>query len=128
MAIPGLKRVTCGHRPHQTSRLDMYLAIFVLSGEGKLLIDFEEYDVKAGSFIFASRRQHFKINWFNDLNAIAFKINEDFLTELFDGRGILPFARLFSYHHLSPIISFNTNQYEPLVRQAKEIYHEYAHP
>ena len=113
---------------HQTSKLDIYLTVFVLSGNGKVLIDFEDYDIESGSFIFASRGQLFKITELNDLDAIIFKLNEDFLTELFDGRGIMPFARLFSYHHLSPLISFNTNQYRPLVVKAEEIYYEYGYP
>ena len=113
---------------HQTSKLDMYLTVFVLSGSGKVLIDFEEYDIESGSFIFATRGQLFKIIELNDLDAIIFKLTEDFLTELFDGRGILPFARLFSYHHLSPLISFNDNQYRPLVLKAEEIYTEYGYP
>ena len=113
---------------HQTSKLDMYLTVFVLSGQGKVLIDFEEYDIESGSFIFASRGQLFKITQLNNLDAIIFKLDEDFLTELFDGRGILPFARLFSYHHLSPLISFTNNQYQPLVAKAEEIYNEYGYP
>ena len=95
----------------QTSKLDLYLTVFVLSGSGELLIDFEKYNIESGCFIFVSRGQLFKITRFNDLDAIIFKISEDFLSELFDGRGILPFARLFSYHHLSPLIGFSDNQY-----------------
>ena len=113
---------------HQTSKLDIYLTVFVLSGTGKVLIDFEEYNIESGSFIFASRGQLFKITQLNDLDAIIFKLTEDFLTELFDGRGILPFARLFSYHHLSPLISFNDNQYQPLVVRAEEIHNECKKP
>lgn len=111
---------------HQILKLDIYLTLFILSGEGKVLIDFEEYDVESGSFIFASKRQLFKITQLNDLNAIVFKLNEDFLTEVFDGRGILPFSRLFSYHQLSPLISFSDSQYQPLVLKAEEIYEEYS--
>ena len=112
---------------HKTSKLDMYLTVFVISGNGKVLIDFEEYDIESGSFIFATRGQLFKTIQINNLDAIVFKLNEDFLTELFDGRGILPFARLFSYHHLSPLISFSQNQYQPLVVKAEEIYCEYGY-
>ncbi len=109
-------------------KLDIYLTVFVISGAGKVLIDFEEYDIESGSFIFVSRGQLFNITRLNDLDAIVFKLDEEFLTELFDGRGILPFSRLFSYHHLCPLISFTDDQYRPLLELAEEIYGEYLYP
>ena len=109
-----------------TSKLDVYLTVFVLSGTGNIKIDFESYAIESGSFIFASRGQLLKILENNDLDAIIFILSEDFLTELFDGRGILPFARLFSYHQLSPLINFSETQYQPLVLKAEEIYKEYS--
>ena len=108
-----------------TSKLDIYLTIFVISGSGTVLIDFEEYDLKAGSFVFASRGQLLKVTQYKNLDAILFLLTEDFLTELFDGRGILPFSRLFSYHQYSPLIKFNKKQYQPLIDRAEEIYQQY---
>lgn len=118
-----LKKQAC-----QTSKLDIYLTVFVLSGNGDVLIDFEEYKIEPGCFVFVSRGQLFKIAHLDNFDAIIFKLTEDFLSELFDGRGILPFAKLFSYHHLSPLISFSDTQYQPLVVKAEEIYGEFSQP
>ena len=109
----------------QTSKLDIYLTIFVISGTGKVLIDFEEYELEPGSFVFASRGQLLKVTEHHNLDAIIFLLTEEFLTELFDGRGILPFSRLFSYHQFSPLIKFSDKQYQPLLQRADEIHQQY---
>ena len=120
-----ISRETLAPLVHQTSKLDIYLSLFVITGSGKVLIDFEEHEIGNGSFVFVSRGQLFKFTQYKDLDAYAFALTEDFLTELFDGRGILPFSRLFSYHQYSPIIHFNEDQYAPLLDRAREAFIEY---
>ncbi len=108
-----------------TSKLDFYLAVFILNGSGRILIDFDEYDLNYGTFAFISRGQLIKLVKNKKLDAILFLITEDFLSELFDGRGILPFSRLFSYHQFSPLILFSDEQYQTILGAAKTIRQEY---
>ncbi len=108
-----------------TTKLDFYLATFVLKGSGRLLIDFDEYDLSPCTFAFISRGQLVKLVKNNDLDAILFIITEDFLSELFDGRGILPFSRLFSYHQFSPLILFSGEQFKTVTGAAETIRQEY---
>ncbi len=112
----------------QTTKLDFYLAIFVCRGSGKILVDFDEYEIDYGSFIFVSRAQLIKLVENNNLDAILFIITEEFLSELFDGRGILPFSRLFSYHQFSPVIKFSDNQFRVIYDAAQSILEEYRRP
>lgn len=109
----------------RTTKLDFYLAVFVCRGSGKILIDFDEYELDYGSFVFVSRAQLVKLIENNDLDAILFIITEDFLSELFDGRGILPFSRLFSYHQFSPVIQFSDDQFQVIHDAAESILNEY---
>ena len=108
-----------------TSKLDFYLAVFILKGSGRILIDFEEHDLRYGAFAFISRGQLIKLVENKNLDAILFFISQDFLTELFDGRGILPFSRLFSYHQFSPLILFSNEQYKTVLDAAIIIHQEY---
>ena len=116
---------TLNLRAFQTTKVDFYLAAFICKGSGKILVDFDEHEVESGTFVFVSRAQLIRLIENKNLDAILFIITERFLSELFDGRGILPFSRLFSYHQFSPVIKFSDLQFKIIFNEAQTILDEY---
>jgi len=54
-------------------------------------IDFEHYNLQAGTLVFLSRGQHVQFLQTSGIDAIVFVASQKYLDEMFDGRGLRPF-------------------------------------
>ena len=51
------KRTTLSHSPEAPHRVSFFMIIYIERGEGKHMVDFQEYPFRAGSMIFVQREQ-----------------------------------------------------------------------
>lgn len=121
----------------QHYRVNFWVIIYIIEGEGSHIVDFETYTYKAGDIILVHKNQVqcFKVK--SNVNGYIIHINEPFLFQQ-EGLYVNPILSFFESTYKSPILSIDTSIdttnrfiidliYNEYLKQKEHIYEKLIH-
>ncbi len=117
------------HDPFSIHRIEFYMILMVKKNSFSHFLDFEVYDLKAGSALFVAKGQvqHFFEN-LEDTEGYCIIFNSDFLNKHFFLHSGKKFNRLFNYHIESPVLHPDELGENTFFDIAHRLFEEYKAP
>lgn len=110
--ISGLIRENRDHNPAQPHRLTFFLLLIITEGNGTHMVDFKQYDVRAGTVLKIAKGQVHAFQKDMSYKGFLIPFTEDFILKYFSKSSLAFISHLYNYHISEPIVEHDSlNRY-----------------
>jgi len=106
-------------------KLTFYAILFFTEGEGKHIVDFEEYIYKKGSLIFISKEQVHAFSTDSSYKGYMILFTSEFLLKSLSASEMMIFKSIYNYQLYKPLIQINEQDYDEFIHLINDLYTDY---
>lgn len=117
------------HNPFAVHKIEFYLILVITKKSYTHFVDFESYELKAGSALFVAKNQvHHFTKEIRESEGFGIVFNSLFVDEYYFISDKLKLNRLFNYHIELPVIHPKEMDGDSFIDIAHQLYEEYTYP
>lgn len=105
--ISGLIRENLDHNPTQPHRLTFFLLLIITEGTGMHMVDFKQYEVRAGTVLKIAKGQVHAFQKDMSYKGFLIPFTEDFILKYFSKSSLAFISHLYNYQ-ISKLIPINS--------------------